>query len=65
LAVEDRILLHLHTDDPDLAAAIKEHTDTIAAETLTAQLKDDLETEHHTIVKVDGAELAIGLVKAP
>jgi isoleucyl-tRNA synthetase len=65
LAVEDRILLRLHTDDPDLAAAIKEHAATITAETLTAQLKDDLETEHHTIVKVDGAELAIGLVKAP
>jgi isoleucyl-tRNA synthetase len=62
LAVEDRIELSLNTADADLVAAIKEHADTIAAETL-ATLQPSLESPHRSTVKLAGAELTITLKK--
>jgi isoleucyl-tRNA synthetase len=62
LAVEDRIELCLQTDDSELSKAISEHSQTIVAETL-ATIKESLESEHSTMVKVGDAELTITLKK--
>ncbi|MDX1766326.1 MAG: class I tRNA ligase family protein, partial [Candidatus Saccharimonadales bacterium] len=63
LNVEDRIDLSLQTDDNDLQAAIKKHGELIENETLS-KLKELKETDHHTTVKVDSAELNIALKKS-
>ena len=61
LDVDDRIHLHLKTDDDDLQKAIHEHTDTIHAETLT--LTGSPADGFSKTVKVEGAELTITLKK--
>lgn len=60
LNIEDRIVLHLHTDAERLRAAIEAHRDHIAAETLTVQWSSESVGEV-TEVKVDGQPLRIGL----
>jgi isoleucyl-tRNA synthetase len=66
LEMEDRIVLYLHTDDAELAKAIAEHRDYIAAETLVAQWSDQPTGDgaYRAEVKVDGKTLIIGLRKA-
>src|SRR5262245_25848865 len=61
LEMEDRIVLCLKTDSPELKQAIDSHRDYIAAETLTTNWADSLPNE--TEVKIEGATLKIGLSK--
>ncbi len=63
LEVDDRIRLHLSTEDEHLKTAIKEHATTIEQETLADALHDPQADGHVTTVKIDGAELHIGLRK--
>jgi len=66
LQVDDRIELSLVTEDKDLAEAVTEHAETIAAETLANSLVHTaLSGEaHETAAKVDGAGLQVQLRKA-
>ncbi len=61
LEMEDRIVLCLKTDSPELKQAIDTHRDYIAAETLTVKWADSLPNE--TEVKIEGATLKIALAK--
>ena len=62
LNVDDRISFSLSTDNSELDAAITEHLETIAAETLgTNMINGDL--RHTTEVRVEGASLTISLAK--
>ena len=63
LNMEDRIVLHLHTDSEKLRSAIEAHRDHIAAETLTVQWSQSPVGEVAE-VKIEGQILKIGLVKA-
>jgi isoleucyl-tRNA synthetase len=65
LARDDRIELALQTSDKELAQAIKEHTATIAAETLADGVGEKLSSSggHEATVKLGGAELKISLHK--
>lgn len=67
LNVDDRIRLALDTHDQELSKAIDEHAETIKSETLATELctRGDIPVEGYAAdVKVDGAELAVALVKA-
>jgi len=63
LNVDDHILLGLTTADVDLAKAINEYSNVIAAETL-ADKADDGQYEHASTVKVESVELQLSLQKA-
>jgi len=63
LAVEDRIELALDTDDKELAQAVKEHSKTIAAETLANKVSEKLAGGYETTVKLGEAEMKISLKK--
>ena len=63
LNVDDRILLHLQTENTELKEAIHEHQQIIIVETLTSDLTDN-EYSYKQIVKVEGAELEVSLTKA-
>jgi isoleucyl-tRNA synthetase len=65
LEMEDRIALYLGTDSPELRAAIEEHRETIAAETLTVQWSEQPlgDGSFSANVKVDGQPLVIQLRK--
>lgn len=63
LNVDDRIVLSLTTSDDELAKAIEEHGDTIAAETLASDITE-LEYSYSTTAKVEDTELVIYLQKA-
>ncbi|HVQ43392.1 MAG TPA: isoleucine--tRNA ligase [Candidatus Saccharimonadia bacterium] len=63
LEVDDRIVLTLATEAPELAAALRTHGETIKTETLATKLLTTGATGE-VPVKVDGAELYIGIVKA-
>jgi isoleucyl-tRNA synthetase len=63
LNVDDRIELFFKTDADELNQAIKEHSETIAQETLATGVCAEAEG-NQTTVKVDGAELIISLKKA-
>ena len=63
LQVDDRIVLHLATNDEQLRQALTEHADTIASETL-ATMKQPGDALYHTTAMVDGAELQVSLAKA-
>lgn len=62
LNVDDRINLSLRAEG-DLQAAINEHREVVAAETLATQVSDTL-FAHATTVQVEGQELHISLEKA-
>ncbi len=62
LNVDDRIVLSLHTDSADLAQAITEHQETIHAETLAGEAKEN--GAYSETVNVEGDELTIQLQKA-
>jgi isoleucyl-tRNA synthetase len=68
LNVDDRITLLVTTDEAQLAAAIDEHSSTIAAETLATQIsKTDLPQDDDTAIStvtIEGIELHIELQKA-
>lgn len=61
LNVDDRINLHLLTEDSELTAAISEHHDAIYAETLA--VSSEVGATDAEMVKIDGIELAISLEK--
>ena len=63
LQVDDRIMLHLATNDEQLSKALTEYADTIASETL-ATMKQPGDVLYQTTATVDGAELQISLAKA-
>ena len=63
LQVDDRIMLHLATNDEQLRQALTEYADTIASETL-ATMKQPGDALYQTTATVDGAELQISLAKA-
>lgn len=60
LNVDDRIILHLATDDEELKKAIDEHADTIQAETLAVAFAEVTEG-YQTEVNVEKAKLTIAL----
>ena len=62
LNVDDRIELHLATQDNELSAAIAEHSDAIAAETL-ATIGELTTSAYASDVKVEGVALRIELAK--
>lgn len=65
LMVDDRIILGIHTKDTEITEAIKEHEDTIMAETLAKSLTtNQAQLTHSCTVKVEGQEVTIGLKKA-
>jgi isoleucyl-tRNA synthetase len=65
LEMEDRIILSLQTQSPELARAIEEHREYICRETLATQFTTQPlgEGAHRTSVKVDGQPLTIELRK--
>ncbi len=63
LQVDDRIMLHLATNDEQLRQALTEYADTIASETL-ATMKQPSDVLYQTTATVDSAELQISLAKA-
>ncbi|MCI0460316.1 MAG: DUF5915 domain-containing protein, partial [Gemmataceae bacterium] len=65
LEMEDRIILYLYTEAPDLSKAIETHRDYIAAETLVAEWASQPlgAGAHRANVKVDGQLLTIELRK--
>ncbi|MBL8159892.1 isoleucine--tRNA ligase [Candidatus Saccharibacteria bacterium] len=64
LNVDDRIRLHLATEDRGLQAAIDEHEAAIMAETLAVAMVD-AECVHTETVKVEGAAMRVSLEKVP
>lgn len=62
LNVDDRINLSLRAEG-DLQAAINEHQEVVATETLATQVSDTA-FAHETVVQVEGQELHISLEKA-
>jgi len=63
LQVDDRIMLHLATNDEQLRQALTEYADTIASETL-ATMQQSGDVLYQTTATVDGAELQMSLAKA-
>ncbi|HTE21423.1 MAG TPA: isoleucine--tRNA ligase [Candidatus Limnocylindria bacterium] len=63
LQVDDRITLHIESDDPLIQQAVKEFGKTIQQETLAKELTDKPQT-HKTEVKLDGAAVKLSLEKA-
>ena len=65
LEVDDRIHLSLKTDDEQLTTLLKNHTltDAIKRETLATSLNTTSATDFSSDVKVDDAQLTIGLSK--
>jgi hypothetical protein len=62
--VDDRIKLSLKTtDEHELAEAIREFSNAIAAETLANKI-DALDYDYQTTVKVEEADLEISLEKS-
>ena len=62
LQIDDRIELSLATSDKELQKALNEHADGIKDETLADKLEMTLQTSG-SVVKIDGAELAIDVAK--
>ena len=63
LNVDDRIKLHLKTDDQQLSAAIKAHLAEIESETLANSNNSADQLDHQSTVKVEGAELTVSIAK--
>lgn len=60
LNVDDKIVLSVVSDNEDISQAIREHADTIAAETLAIYAET---SQNETIAKIDGEEIVITLQK--
>lgn len=63
LNIDDRIVLCLDTNDVDLQKAIKEHITVIMAEVLAANVVEEKQA-YAEVVKIEGGELEISIVKA-
>ena len=66
LQVDDRIALNLYSEDTELIEAVREHAETIQAETLATSLEishTTMEADYSTTAKVEGATIAIALSK--
>jgi isoleucyl-tRNA synthetase len=63
LNIDDRIELHLETEDAELVRAIDEYGEVIASETL-ATITDNLSEGTRVIAKVEGGELTVDIKKA-
>lgn len=63
LNVEDRISLHVDTQDKNLQRALSEHGDIIKSETLALEFTPQKDSGYQEAVKVDGAEAVISLSK--
>ena len=63
LNVEDRIVLHVQSDDELVTRAMQQFGDTVLQETLATKLADEPQ-EHAADVKVDGAQATVSLQKA-
>jgi isoleucyl-tRNA synthetase len=63
LDVDDRILLNITSEDPEISKATKQHAKTIASETLATALTDK-ELDHKSEAKLAGKVLVIQLQKA-
>lgn len=63
LNVDDRIHLSLQTTNDELQTAIKEHSETIAAETLASKMSE-MKDGFTASVKVEGSSLIITLMKS-
>jgi hypothetical protein len=62
--MEDRIVLCLKTDSPELKQAIDSHRDYIVSETLTVKWVDSFDASFAVAeVKIEGAALTIALKK--
>lgn len=64
LQVDDRITLHLSTDNPELKQAISDFADTITQETLANSLSDQKAGGFVSIVKIDNVPLDVTISKA-
>lgn len=67
LNVDDRIELHLFTEDAELKRVLEEHAEVIKAETLAVSLSeadDTVQNVYTTTVRVENVPLAIALRKA-
>lgn len=64
LNVDDRITLHLTTENKELSKAISDHQDSIRHETLASHLTKEGPSTFETSAKVEGVDLKIGLAKA-
>ena len=62
LNVDDRIVLHLSTDNQELAAAIAEHEESIRAEVLADEMSAT-QLSYEKYVKVEGVDLQVSLQK--
>jgi isoleucyl-tRNA synthetase len=63
LNVEDRIVLHVQSDDDLVNRALQQFGDTVLQETLATKLANEPQ-EHEATVKVDGAHATVSLQKA-
>ena len=65
LNVDDRIQLHIVSGDDEVAQTLKEHAETIAAETLATILNDGDKPDQYTVdLMVEGFPVKIALAKA-
>jgi isoleucyl-tRNA synthetase len=64
LNVEDRINLGIETDDNDLLQALKDHAETIMAETLAMELGRVEVPLYDEVVRINGVEAAVTISKA-
>jgi isoleucyl-tRNA synthetase len=65
LNVDDRIQLHIISDDAEVAQTLTEHGETIAAETLAKALNEGNKPEQYALdMKVEGYPVEIALAKA-
>lgn len=64
LAVDNRIVLALTTDNEAILSAIQSYADELQAETLAIKLDHDIEYEFRTVVILNNAELIISLQRS-
>lgn len=65
LHVDDRILLSLRSDDPELSQAVTDHSKLIMDETLAIKLRDSIvENGFSQEVVIEGLSLSVSLVRA-
>ena len=63
LKVDDRIILHVSTEDKDIMRAFKDHSDHIMKETLTSKI-EKTEQEFKVDTSIEGKKLTISLQKS-
>lgn len=63
LNVDDRIVLHVQSDDPLVRRAMQEFGDVVRQETLATKVADEPQ-EHTASAKIEGADVTVSLAKA-